>query len=78
MTMSVSEVVREYHQGFQSPKVIEERLRDNRQCYLTWQSQIREKGFVLSYVTEKGAVKHAIMPNPSAKKCFVSLERLQT
>ena len=47
MTMSVSEIVRECHQGFQSPKVIEERLRDSnkRQCYLTWQSQIREKRF---------------------------------
>ena len=73
MTMSVSEVVRECHQGFQGPKVIKERLRDSdkRQCYLTWQSQIREKRFVLSYVTEKGAVKHAIVPNPSANKCFV-------
>ena len=75
MTMSVSEVVRECHQGFQSPKVIEERLRDSdkRQCYLTWQSQIQDKRFVLSYVTEKGAVKHTVVPNPSAKKCFVSL-----
>ena len=75
MTMSVSEVVRECHQGFQSPKVIEEMLRDSdkRQCSLTWQSQIREKRLVLSYVTEKGAVKRSIMPNPSAKKCFVSL-----
>ena len=47
MTMSVSEIVRECHQGFQSLKVIEERLRDSnkRQCYLTWQSQIREKRF---------------------------------
>ena len=71
MTMSVSEVVREYHQGFQSPKVIEEMLRDSdkRQCYLTWQSEIRDKRFILSYVTLKGAVK----PNPSAHKCFVSL-----
>ena len=59
------------HQGFQSPKVIEEMLRDSdkRQCYLTWQSEIRDKRFILSYVTLKGAVK----PNPSAHKCFVSL-----
>ena len=28
---------------------------------------------VLSYVTVKGAVKHTIIPNPSAKICFVSL-----
>ena len=43
--MSVAEVVRECHQGFQSPKVIEEMLRDSdkRQCYLTWQSKIRDK-----------------------------------
>ena len=43
--MSVAEVVRECHQGFQSPKVIEEMLRDSdkRQCYLTWQSEIRDK-----------------------------------
>ena len=46
---------------------------NKRQCYLTWQSQIRDKRFVLSYVTEKGAVKHTVVPNPSAKKCFVSL-----
>ena len=73
--MSVSEVVMEYHQGFQSPKVIEVRLRDidKRQCYLPWQSEIRDKRFILSYVTEKGAVKHSVVPNPSAKKCFVSL-----
>ena len=72
MTMSVSEIVRECHQGFQSPKVIEERLRDSnkRQCYLAVPDSREE---VLSYVTVKGAVKHTIVPNPSAKICFVSL-----
>ena len=70
----MSEVVRACFQGVQAPKVIEDRLREaDKQCYLTWQTEIKEKRFILSYVTENGAVKHATVPNPSARKVYGSL-----
>ena len=54
--------------------MIEDRLREaDKQCYLTWQTEIKEKRFILSYVTENGAVKHATVPNPSARKVYGSL-----
>ena len=70
----MSEVIRACFQGVQAPKVIKDRLREaNKQCYLNWQTEIKEKRFILSYVTENGAVKNATVPNPSARKVYGSL-----
>ena len=54
--------------------MIKDRLREaNKQCYLTWQTEIKKKRFILSYVTENGAVKHATVSNPSAMNGYGSM-----
>ena len=62
------------HQGFQSPKVIEEMLRDSdkRQCYLTWQSEIRDKRFILLLWKELWSQIHPLT------NASLAWQRLQT
>ena len=48
----MSEVVGVCHQGKQGPKVVKERLRaiNKVQCYLTRETKVKEKKFLLSYI----------------------------